>query len=697
MMGNYTLNSNSSRICFASNGAIKYFCYTGKPLVRSASELFSLRFRRKDGSIISVSGRDFKRINFDDRSFRYSAHPGLNGLSVEIGIRDEDGFFYFRPAVRDIPDELVLELIDSPQIMVGKRGDLLHPRSEGGIIHHPEKHEYPEPEINDGEFYIDNYPGRCQMQFMAYMRDGKGLYFAAHDPAATPKRIIYSGENNGIRLRLETFCGQKNVSEYVSPFEYVLGGFDGDWMAACDIYRNWVETAFDLKPQADIPLWMHDSPITLIYPVCGDGTIKAEPNEYFPYIKGMKQVKRFAGLLDSRIMALLMRWDKNGPWLPPEIWPPLGGEALLLEFRDALHEAGHLLGLYGSGSAYTLKSYTNGYNATDEFIQKRLDQVMCRNADGSLCINEMTGIRTGHYMCMTEKYPREVIKAQILAMADAGIDFLQYFDQNLGCNNYLCYADDHHHVSTPGQWSTDSMRSFLADLTGELKARKRPMLLGTEGAAAEPYASALPFNDLRSSLYFGSRPIPAYHYVFHQYYNNFMGNQVHMTQCIDHRKTRHDLLFRIGYSFNAGMMLTVPMRENGLIDWGNDGDWSMPPPDQKSAIKLLKNLNRTRRDYPQFMESGRMVKPRIEISGGTYALYHIQRKIVFDDFFTSGWIAPDGSYGQMVVNFLPVSQKLNCHAPQDAGVKVGQKIYHRDFVLTIPALTAKVLFVEAKR
>lgn len=698
----HMVESENNKIAFsASNGAIISLKRDSTELLNAADELFTVHLRSDDAVRKVIHGSEFASFSFDGKTFSYSGHPEYAGLQVKIELRTENGFFYFRPFVWDIPARMRLELVDVPQLITDGTGHVLTPYSEGGVDSNP-LNGFPYFQPDSQEYYVDNYPGMCQMQFLAYYSDDGGIYFAAHDLTHAPKRILYyANEARKLRLSLETFCGTDEIDSYTSPFEYVLGTFSGAWMDAAEIYRDWIKKASQIKRRKDLPDWLDDSPVIIIYPVCGNGSISSEPNDYLPYLNALPHIKAIAEETGSRVMALLMRWDQYGAWLPPYIWPPRGGENALAEFRDALHEQGHLLGLYGSGTSWTQKSMTSDYSGEAEFEGKKLDKVMTCRPDGKTDYYVMGGIRDGYHLCLTEEWSKDTLKKQVAAIAKAGVDFLQFFDQNLGGTSFLCYAKDHAHPSLPGAWQTDSMYSLIKEMNDEIKALGSKMIMGTECAAAEPYINELPFSDLRPTFVWSrALPVPLYQFVFHEYVNNFMGNQVFASQCIDCETNSKNLLYRIAYAFNAGDLLSVTLRNNGIIDWGAASDWNSVQPDQKSATTLICNLNNVRKKYPEFLRHGKMLKPLIKIEGGKYTLhvagnkYFTKRDELMDSFFHSSWEAPNGKKVQIITNFLLKTQRVFCTPPSDNLYIIDEKKRNSPFEIEIPPMSARILHIQ---
>jgi len=200
----------------------------------------------------------------------------------------------------------------------------------------------------------------------------------------------------------------------------------------------------------------------------------------------------------------------------------------------------------------------------------------------------------------------------------------------------------------------------------------------------------LNFNDLR--YVFGlqlGQPVPAYAYLFHEYLNNFMGNQDWVEGAILVDQNSECLLFRIAYSFTAGDMLSLTLGDGGNVIWGWGTLWDKELPDQEQTFTLVKNLNRWRREYKEYLHTGRMVKPLPLEGVEDYTLYLREGGLTlqYKKLLTSRWENGAGEQKQVIVNFMPYEQtcKVACSKvyryPGDAGEE-------SDGHLTIPALSA---------
>lgn len=661
-MSDFVLENGESRLVLSEkNGALLAFRHRGGDLLAEAERTFVLRFLQRDGEYCYLNDSDFASFRFENGRGVWTDCRIFPGMSVSLEIRcaEEEGF-RFRPSVSGIPDGLLPDYIEAPRVCVPLEHELFYPFSEGMIVREKEKRErglrhlkFPD---DCGTGY---YPGVCQMQFMASCSENGGIYFTADDPAHTTKILEYSLDAPGrVGLRIETACGTENPSNSCTlPFELILRPFEGDWRAACGIYREWVKRDPAMTRKFTLPEWLEDSPVTIIYPVRGTGAISDEPNRFLPYENAFPRLKELSDAFGSRIMALLMRWDHNGPWLPPYYWPPAGGAESFRNLRDLLHESGNLLGVYGSGTFYTMRSSVNSYSGAERYQKEGLAECMARGPNGEKTAVICEQIRQSETFCISEAKSREILAEQVRILAAEGVDYAQFFDQNLGCASFVCYRKDHHHPPVPGAWQTAAMRRFLDELNEQIRQSGSSMILGAECAAAGPYTAALPFNDLRDIFCIGrGDPVPGYQYVFHRSANNFFGNQCEAWSRIDCLKSPDNLQYRLAKAFCAGEMLSVTLRDSGEIDWGAASDWSCPAPPQEPLLTLIRNLNAARRRYREFLLHGEMTVPPLSLECGTYTLHCRTRTAVYPSVPTSAWRSEDGRTMQFFVNFLAEPQ-----------------------------------------
>ncbi len=687
-------NSNAELFISKTNGIIQGLCFDGTTALVAGQELFSFGLRDKSGNLHIHYGTGF--ADFDYRIWRNNCQlcyggGALPGVEFRMRIESKEKVFLFFPELSGVSDDFILEWIDAPQLFIPKDGKLFWPRTEGILIDDFDLRERTVPyhplgfaEGSPG----GRYPGNCQMQFLAHYHNERGIYFAAHDFDHTPKAVEFAPAGDKMRrLSLQTFCG--GAMPYYSRFPYVLSAYSGDWRDACAIYREYVAADPALPPKGFRPDLVKESPVVLIYPVQGRGLDRGAmaDNEYFPYIEALPAILNLAGKIDSKVLALLMHWEGTAPWAPPYVWPPLGGEKGLLHYRDELHNNGHYLGVYCSGTAWTQKSSINSYSREAECEKENWYDDMIRGPKGEInaySCNGETRQRIGFDLCLFRDRSRRTIIEEIEKLAGAGLDYVQFFDQNIGGEFNPCYSREHGHPPAPGLWQTETMKSLLA------ASAASGVLLGCEAAAADCFISELPLNDLRNnfSWWFGL-PVPGYAFVFHEYANNFMGNQCGVGVLFDLLASPENILYRLAYSFNAGDMLSLVLKDHGHIHWGWTLAWDFPEPDQDKIIKLVRNLNRFRRNFMGFMQTGRMERSLLRVSGGRSIRLkmHAGRVCEVPGFFHNSW-SDSGRRIEVFTNYLPVTQKLYCTLPQDVVARTGNSPCKENFELSLPPLTA---------
>lgn len=556
------------------------------------------------------------------------------------------------------------------------------------------------------------FPGAVEIPVMAYYGDDFGLYFGAHDTNGNVKGVDFFQAENDILFRFRLYSGAFFGEDYNMDFDLVMQPFYGNWQDAADIYRTWLDQnrsdKFKKIDENDkIPEWYHDSPVIVTYPVRGKhDTDEMQPNKMFPYINGMKHIQRLSKECDSKLMALLMHWEGTAPWAPPYVWPPYGGEDMLREFADALHKEGHTLGVYCSGIGWTIQSKViEDYNCQKQFDENHMDEVMCVSPSGGLEYSSIcTGQRSGYDMCCHHPYTTEIISDQAQKIASVGADYIQIMDQNHGGSPWFCYSRKHGHPYAPGKWETDAMTRLLEQVDSDVNQNGKKILFGSESAAAESFLPYLLFSDNRYNLLcqFG-RPVPAYAHIFHEYVNNFSGNQVCANDMFDHQKTPDNVFYRLAYSLTAGDMLTLVLNEDGQVtfNWGErTGEL---PKKQKEILTFVANGNAWRLGNGKpFLHTGRMMKAvAVDMPEANEFALKNKRTYYADKVLTSRWKSQDGRDAQFLVNYNGEAVSCTLHTAEGARYSlfedangVGKEVYTENGLLPLTIPPYSMVLVE---
>lgn len=646
-------------------------------------DVFEISLLDESGARFYLFSKDFSLSVVDDK-YVFENDSVFNGKvivsSSKIGEKIE-----YKIDVVNFTD-LYVESVKFPVVripckMKGDGGNtlLFWPSMEGTIIERANNKYYSDAIKRGGPGYTGLTPGGSALQFMALYNEQSGLYLGTHDKDCNFKDFEYYFEENDI-LRLECTHYISCEKDFVLPYSIIIEHFEGDWQDAADIYRKWfkssdMELPLKLSKRDDLPSWIFESPIPLIYPIRGtsdkDCDSEMSENCYYPYSNILPFVDDYSEKLDSKIMPLVMHWEGSAPWSNPYIWPPYGDKADFDKTVSELHNKGHLIGLYASGIGFTTKSVKDStYNNEKVYFDEKWSNSTCRDSeDNEVKVSALSFVRDGYEICPHCKQTKDVTVDEAVKIAKAGIDYFQAFDQNIGGMAHFCWSKNHGHPHTPGKWLIDSMEELMTDIETSIKKTGKQMLFGCELAACEPMLKHLNFNDLRwfTTLRQG-RPVRAYNYLYHEYTCNFMGNQNGLEKMIDFNAAPDNLLYRSAYSFLAGDMLCVVLGNNGRMSWGWNAPFDEVVPQEELVIEFIKNANAWRKSFAKkYLYFGELLKTKSANCDSSVAFvtldgYNIMDNVILNQKFK----AEDGTIAEFFVNRTFENQELSLEGYDEA-------------------------------
>jgi len=484
-----------------------------------------------------------------------------------------------------------------------------------------------------------NYPGQwASTQLMAYYNSAGGLYMACDDATGLPKFIDRVMEDDGVTLGLAHYPGTRGPGEAKLPYNVVIGTFHGDWYAAAEIYREWAAKqefcGTKLADRKDHPKWITDSAVGIAFPMRGqadwDGPAKVN-TEYTPAVNALPYLEKLAVELESPLMPFVYNWEHTGPWVQPDAFPPIGGEASMREFMSRAKEKGWSPFLYGDSLCWVTWQKNSDYDGMSYFHSHGGEAAVARRPDGTF-LEDVWPWRKNYWACVGTEKGRQMILEMTRKMAELGPSVVQQFDQGPGA--VACYATDHGHPPVPGPWMTEAFKGLLKADAEIARSVNPAVAMSCEGAPPEIYMKDFQIWDGRV------RTCPLYSFLYHEYRNGhdgFFGNRVN----------DEALRLSVGRAIVAGYMVNFTLRDKGLIEYDWDQAWTRAIPDQGAILDWTKRINHFRNNVArEYLVYGRMLRPWT-VSNVTERDYGWGKEPLVQ---SATWRSPDGRIGIVLAN-----------------------------------------------
>jgi hypothetical protein len=614
-----------------------------KTLSSSQAKHVSMRKEAVAGDqTVTIEFTSLAELPLDARvTIRCPAHEPLTYWNLEFDNRTGDWIGHIQFPVIEVPFDPPSGSDPCQILWSNQDGQLAGPLTPSTAMTIWGASQRNTPEV----WRYNNYPGQwTSTQLMACYNRAGGLYVACDDPTGLPKYIGPLLEDDGVTMGLGHFPGTRAPGKTKLPYNVVLGAFQGDWYVAAEIYRNWTSKqpfcARKMSERSDIPKWMAESPVAIAFPMRGHGDwdppAPINP-DYTPATNALPFLDKLSAALESPLIPIVFNWEYGGPWVQPEAFPPIGGDAPMHEFMASAKQKGWHPMIYGDGLCWVTSQSNTGYDGLPYFRAHGAEQAVARTWDGKLA-EDIWAWRKNYITCVAADKGREMLLGMTRGMAEFGPDVIQQFDQGPGPR--ACYSTGHGHPPVPGPWMTAAFNSLLKADREEALSKVAGVAMSCEGAPPETGLQEFQIWDARVSL------CPLYSFLFHEYANGFQGFYTN-------RVSDEALRASVARAIVQGYMVNLTFRDKGLIAYDWDQTWSRAIPDQNAILDWTKRLNRFRagiaRDYLIY---GRMLRP-FPVTNVTERDLGWGREPLVP---SATWQAPDGRIGVVLANYSDLGE-----------------------------------------
>lgn len=650
--------------------------------------VFVIQHLTADREFRQIASTDARKVSVESTDQTVTAtFTGLGNLdlaaTVRVRVSAGDPASFWSISVRNGANLLITDVqfpfVIVPYQMAGQPGSeaLLRPLATGRFWQAPKPQDLEPDSPHAWQFRPENtdtshYPGLTFAQFLAYYNDQAGLYIACHDSSGAIKLIkpVHSSAG-GIRLGFAHVGDWPVSGERELGYDVVLQAFHGDWYEAASLYREWSLkqpwAAAPLHKRKDVPDWLLDSPPHIVVRIQGEldaGT--TEPNAAFlPYPKIVPLLEKISSRLDSPLVAVVMAWERPGPWVYPDCFPPAGGDASLGEFAGLARAHGWHVGSFCNGTRWATHHYWSGYDGERYLAEQQGEKTICRTHDQQLWReNWAVDWRPSYACCLGVAKTQEIACQFVRRLTDDGLDWVQFLDQNVGCSTFPCFAGDHGHPPTPGKWMNAAMQTLLdgfrriASEATDKSGGKRSFAFSVEYPPNEFFMSNFQVCDQRVAppghMAYGRLFFPLHTFLYHEFVVTQGG--------FGAGPEPYHMPIRTACNLVTGEIPGGVLTGDGSLlnrDTFAWAPWSPAVGNNEHSLAMLRSavaLRRGRcRDYLVF---GRMLKP-VQMEGIKTVHWENGRQVNdIPAVFHSAWQSPDGRFGAVLANWTTETQVI---------------------------------------
>jgi len=606
----------------------------------------------------------------------------VGGLDLDVGIRVQASDAWpaarWSATVRAGHGVRVVDL-QMPMVVVPwcEVSSVVEPFSFGRLVEGDALQGLPEDSPALWELTPENgdtahYPGSVFAQFLATCGDGAGVYLACEDADGHIKRLRAVRRADGIRLGVAHVGDWVESGERALPYETVLRSFEGDWYDAADMYRDWSSKqpwTDRLTDSTDVPEWLLDSPVHVTLRLQGyldDGPAPAI-EEFIPLKKTLPHLQAISDRVAAPLVAVIMSWERGGPWVYPDCFPPVGGDEHVVEFAREARARGWHVGSFCNGTRWVTRHLCCGYEGEEYFREHEGELGACRTSDGHLWSEGWdAGWRPSYACCMGAEQTRRIARDFVRRLIGWGLESIQYFDQNVNAATFPCFAGDHLHRPMPGKWMSDAMASLIEDFRGIARqAGEAGVIQSVEQPCAEFCLPLFQQADVRVSPPGTGVPgfIPLYHYLFHEC--------IIMHGMMGWGAEPYHLPIRTAWNAVLGEIPGAVMTGDGTLLNRDTPNWALWEPKVGSnddALEMLRVVTAMRRGAGRpFLVYGRMQRPARVDGIGVEEWEWEGRHHAVPAVAHAAWQAPDGRLGVVLANWTTAEQTARIVDPRLAG------------------------------